>query len=224
MFDTLDLQSLIGLFYDGGDGGATPPPTPPPGGADDPVRTFKQSELDHLFAERARQAQGKAVTDLLKDLGVEKADDLKAFIQKAKDAENASKTELQKLQDQLAAKDKEISTAKTERDTALATATDRLMKAAVIGEATKTFDETELVSVWMALKADAALLAKIKVKEDGENFDGIADALKEIAKAHPRWIKTQNTGGIGTPRPGAGSKPGSPNPSGGDKKPLGIRL
>jgi hypothetical protein len=200
---------------------ATPPPAPDPNS--DPVRSFKQSELDHLFAERARQAQGKGVTDLLKDLGLEKTDDLKAIIAKAREQENAQKTEAQKLADEIAALKKSVETANSEKQTALATATERLMKAAVLGDAMKQFDDTELNSVWMALKADATLFGKIKPKDDGESFEGIADVLKEIAKAHPRWLKMTSTGAIGTPRPGAKTPAASPN--GGDKKPsLGIRL
>jgi hypothetical protein len=79
------------------------------------VRQFKQSELDHLFAERVRQAQGKAVTDLLKDLGLEKTDDLKTIIAKAREQENASKTEAQKLADEIAALKKSVGTANTEK-------------------------------------------------------------------------------------------------------------
>ena len=46
------------------------------GGDQDPVRQFKQSELDAMFGERAKQARSAAVTDLLKDLGVESPDRL----------------------------------------------------------------------------------------------------------------------------------------------------
>jgi hypothetical protein len=186
------------------------------------VRSFKQSELDHLFAERARQAQGKAVTDLLKDLGLEKTDDLKAIIAQARERENAQKTEAQKLADEIAALKKSVESANVEKQTALATANERLMKAAIISEAMKQFDDTELNSVWMALKGDATLAGKIKAKDDGESFEGIADVLKEIAKAHPRWLKSTNQGAIGTPRLG-GKTPAASQP-GGDKPKMGIRL
>lgn len=233
MFQT--IEELIGLCMDGnGDGGTTPPAVPPiapatppaqpqaQGDGNDPVRQFKQSELDHLFAERARQAQGKAVGDLLKDLGFEKADDLKAIIAKAREQENASKTEAQKLADEIAALKKSVESANAEKQTALTQATERLMKAAVLTEAGKQFDDTELNSVWMALKGDATLAGKIKAKDDGESFEGIADVLKEIAKAHPRWLKTQTAGAIGTPRPG-GKTLAASTPSG-DKPKLGIHF
>ena len=41
------------------------------GGDQEPVRQFKQSKLDAMSGERAKQARNSVVIDLLKDLGME---------------------------------------------------------------------------------------------------------------------------------------------------------
>ena len=48
-----------------------------------------------MFGERAKQARSAAVTDLLKDLGVESPDKLKEALKRLTDLEGQSKTETQ---------------------------------------------------------------------------------------------------------------------------------
>jgi len=66
------------------------------------VKQYSQKELDRMFAERAKQAEQAA----LKRLGFERIEDAEAVIKKAREYDEAQKSELQKLQEQLAAKEK----------------------------------------------------------------------------------------------------------------------
>ena len=54
------------------------------------------------LAERLERQSRTAIGKLLSDLGIEKVDDLKSTIERARAAEDANKTELQKAQEQLA--------------------------------------------------------------------------------------------------------------------------
>ena len=194
--------------------GQTPPTTPPDPNAD-PVRQFKQSELDHLFAERARQAQGKALGDLLKDLGVEKADDLKAIIARAREHENANKTALEKAQADSADWQKKFAAIQAERDQAIAQFKESTRRSAVLAEATKqNFRDDALDDVWRVLDPS-------KLSEKDGALAGVEDAVKAIAKAKPHWLKAKSGAG-GTPRPsGTASQRSS---DGTEKTTLGLRL
>jgi hypothetical protein len=86
---------------DQGEGGATG--TPPAGGSDGSgERTFTQAQLDAIVGERATRAKGAAISELLGELGFEKADDLKALVQSAREQADKQKSEAQKLQEKLA--------------------------------------------------------------------------------------------------------------------------
>lgn len=66
------------------------------GGAN--ARSFTESELNQMFAERARRAE----TSLLKKLGFERADDATAALGRLKAMEDGQKTEAQKMQERIA--------------------------------------------------------------------------------------------------------------------------
>lgn len=82
---------------DEGDGGVHD--APPAGGSE---RKFTQEDLDAIVGDRAKRAKGAALSELLNELGFEKADDLKAMVQAARDAAAAQQTEGEKLREQLA--------------------------------------------------------------------------------------------------------------------------
>lgn len=63
------------------------------------------SMSQEAFNERLAQAKRSATNDTIKDLGVENVADAKARIAKAKELEEASKSEIQKLTDRVAALD-----------------------------------------------------------------------------------------------------------------------
>lgn len=65
--------------------------------------TMTQAKLDELINSKFGKGAEKAKAELLQELGVSDVDSLKGIIQLQKDAEEANKTELQKMQEQLEA-------------------------------------------------------------------------------------------------------------------------
>ncbi len=61
--------------------------------------TISQEKLDSLINEKFKKGAEKANAQLLETLGVESIDDVKNIIKAKNDADEASKTELQKAQD-----------------------------------------------------------------------------------------------------------------------------
>lgn len=150
------------------------------------TRTFKQSELDAMFADRAKQAGQSAVAGILKDLGVEKIDDIKGILKAAKDAEESKLNELEKAQkeatDLKAAKEK----ADAEKTEALTKAAERLLKAAVLAEAAKQgFNDP--ADAWNFMDR-----AAIKAKDD-DTYEGLDKAVEAVAKAKPYLVKQQQS-------------------------------
>lgn len=72
------------LLFDAGSGGGTGD-----AGQGDQTVTMKQSALDALFGQRADQASRSAVANLLKDLGVQDIEALKANLKAADDLKKA---------------------------------------------------------------------------------------------------------------------------------------
>lgn len=175
------------------------------------TKTFTQADVDRIVGERAKRAEESAIGSLLKDLGFEKPDDLKALVGEARKKQDAEKSELQKAQERIDALTKAKDTAEQERAEAIERANVTLMRAAVMAEAAKAdyrIKPEALADVWTFVDRSG-----IKPKEgaDGE-FAGIGEALKALAKAKPYLVQDGN--GHGTPRPGA-KKPadqGKPEP------------
>jgi len=71
--------------------------------AGDESRTFTQDEVNQFVAERAKRARSAAVGDLLKELGYERVEDLRAAIRAQREAEDAGRSELEKAQARIAA-------------------------------------------------------------------------------------------------------------------------
>ena len=131
------------------------------------VKQYSQKELDRMFAERAKQAEQAA----LKRLGFERIEDAEAVIKKARDYDEAQKSELQKLQEQLAAKEK--------REAELLLAHKKMtVRSEVLGLASK-------LGV-----ADAEAAYKL-IDHDAVEFDdngkpkNLEDLLKATIKEHP---------------------------------------
>lgn len=166
-----------------GGGGAAPPP------ADD--KKFTQADVDKIIGERLKRAEDTAVSKLLDSLGVKSADDIKSAFEQLKKLDDAQKSELEKAA--AAANDWKAKAEKAaaEADAALTRSNERLLKSAVLLEAQKAnVDESEIASVWLALAGDKTLREKITQSDNGD-FENVADAVKEILKAHPKWLKTQ---------------------------------
>jgi hypothetical protein len=186
------------LAPDGGGnaGGGTDPAggTPPPDDKAKPV-TMTQEALDTLFAERANRAKEAAIADLLKKAGVEKVDDLVNGFTAHKKAQEAQLSETEKLTKAKADAEAEAQRVKTEADTKIAQANERLLKAAVMAEAMEKGFKKEAV-------ADVMLLidrSKI-VEKDGE-FTGVKEAVEAVAKIRPFWLGDTRQNQRGSPVP-----------------------
>lgn len=167
------------------------------GGGGEAKITFtpeQQKVIDQLLGERAKRAESSGVNALLKELGVEKPDDLKSALDEFKKLKASQLSDLEKAQQAAKEAQAKIEAAEKARNDALAHAQTKLMRAAVIAEAVRqNFAEEEISSVWLALMQDKDLKEKIKASEDGENFEGVDKAVAEIAKNHPKWLKSENT-------------------------------
>lgn len=208
------LTPLLTLQFadDNGDQGNNDDPPKNPGkdgdgaGGDD-KRTFTQTELDALFAARAKSAGSKATADLLKELGVENIEDAKKLLVEADKARKDQMTELEKAQVEI----EEAKTAEAEAQKLAeqreALANERLMRAAVIAEASKPdhkFSQDAISDVWSFVDR-----SKLEVDDEG-NVSGVEDAVKAVAKDKPYMLETQPAT-PGTPprdkRAPAGTKP-----------------
>jgi hypothetical protein len=155
-------------------------------------KTYTQEELNAMFGARAQQAKSAAETALLAELGVPDIAAAKTRLQAARDAEAAQQTDLQKAQKAAEDAKKRADDADAARTAALARADEKLLRAAVMSVATaQGVDDGELKTLWLLLKDDGGLRGKIKAKADSDDeFDGVDEVVKEMVKAHPKWLKT----------------------------------
>jgi hypothetical protein len=176
-----------------------------------------QADVDKLIGERAKRAEEATQAKILEALGVKSLDDLKQIKEAADKAAEDKLTAVEKAQKDLEKAQKQadearglIEKANAERDAALAQANEMLMRSAVLAEATRSeyrIKPEAMGDVWSFIKADEALLKKIAAK-DGKpgEFEGVADALKELLKAKAYMVEAGS--GQGTPRPsGRGAAP-----------------
>jgi hypothetical protein len=137
------------------------------GGGEQPggeARTFTQSEMDAIIADRLRRQKAQ-----FSDYA-----DLKAKADRLAELEQAQMTELEQAQAKATA-------AEAERDAALQRANDRLIMAALTAEAAKQ---------GFADPADAftlADLAGVSIADDGA-VTGVTEAVKALAQAKPYLI------------------------------------
>lgn len=206
----LNIRSLFLFDPEPVSGAATTPPAQPSptGGAaqngdvasQNDAKKFSQADVDRIVGERAQRAGEAATTKLLESLGVKSPEEIKAALEKIQTLEDAQKTELQKAQDEAAKYKAQAEKAKSDADAALAQANEKLLQSAVLLEAQKqNTDDAETVSVWRELRETPTLKEKIKQTDAGE-FEGVADAVKEILKLHPKWLKAAKPPTPGTPR------------------------
>lgn len=149
---------------------------------EDPTVTFKQSELNKSYADRAKRAADNAVADLLKTLGVANADEAKVFLTKAKDLETASLSELEKAKKAAADASAEAERQKAAAAKAIADAQTIRIRAAV---------ETLAAQMGFHKPEDAYQLANvtdIKLDDEGKVI-GVSEALDALKKERPYLLK-----------------------------------
>lgn len=172
---------------DGDTGDSTPP-------ADDSGTAQKQTDSskkepfavfddERSFMSRVGREAKKQVSQLLQSLGVEKEDDLKNIVDSQRQAEEAKKTELEKLQGKL-------TKAEQDREKAISTANQRLLNA----EIKLLANELGFVNPDLAIKLVDQ--SSLEVTDTGE-VKGVKEALAVVLQDNP-YLKGQT----GTPKAG----------------------
>lgn len=181
-----------------GAGGEADPPKTDPTGAGDDKKSFTQAELDALLGQVRREGKQTGTTDLLKELGLENADALKTLVKSAKDAETARLSDLEKAQKERDDLKAEADKAKADGDRAIALANERVMRSEVIAEASNPehkFKPEAIKDVWAFVDR-----SKLTVNEETGEVEGVADAVKKVAKDKPYMVGQQGQAAtVGTP-------------------------
>lgn len=147
----------------------------------------QQAHIDALVAQRLsraeKSAQRKALEARAKDLGYESVADMEAALEAHRKAQDAQKTEAEKLRESLEAEKAKVADAQAKARAAL-------IKAAFVAEAATA----NLVSVDDAFKL--ADLSEVDVSEDG-TVTGIKEAVEQLVKEKPYLVKQGQGAGTG---------------------------
>lgn len=136
---------------------------------------FTQEDLDRIAGESRKDGRASAEKELLKGLGVENLDAVKAVIEAAKKAEEDQKTELQKAQDEAARAREEAEAAKAvARNSRIESALDIALR-------------TEGLNPERAVAAKR-LVDTSKLVVEGSEVSGLDDAVKELKAQSPEWF------------------------------------
>jgi hypothetical protein len=160
------------------------------GGGNDQGQQFTQEQLNAIVKDRLERATAKTTSDLMAQLGIENIDEAKQAIEDAAKAKQAQMTELEKIQAQIADAESRAVQAEEAQAKIQAQANEALLKAAVMTKATNFNDPMD---AWAFVDR-----SKIKVNDSGA-YDGIDEALKEVAETKPYLVKADNGKGPGTP-------------------------
>lgn len=186
MFLDGDGGSGGGTAGDGGDGGEPP--------EDNPPKTFTQDELNSILASEKR----KNLSSVYKELGFEKPEDAKAFVEKYREEEQNKKDDLTKSNEKV-----------TELEQA---------KEAEAKRAREAEYKFKVIESGCDVKnaADVVALAMSKMSDD-KDFE---TALKEVKENYPSMFDSSN-GGSGT---GTGGNPPRQKGKGKELSGIGKRL
>ena len=145
-------------------------------------KQLTQDEVNTLIGTVRKETRTKAENDLLKELGVETKEDITNLIKAADDAKREQMSELERLTADLTTANTQLSEAQKRQTDLEADATDNRIRAAVVSQAAGKFHN-----------ADAAYalldMSKLNINEDTGAVEGVDEALKQLAEAHPYLIK-----------------------------------
>lgn len=187
---------------DGGGAGVTTPqaqPTNGNGAGDDKQGTLTQEQFNATLADRLKRDREAQQAKFLQSLGVDSIDAATAALADYKQLKDSQLSETEKLQKELDTARARAEEAQTEAVKAIAASNERLMKAAVIAEASKSdygIHEDARTDVWLFIDRE-----KIKVNDSGD-FDGVAEAIKAAVEAKPYLKGEIKQQGPGSPQRG----------------------
>jgi hypothetical protein len=218
-----NLYSIPGVYFDADDTGngsqTAEDPTPNGSGNTGP----SQEELNRQFTDRAKRAAEAERKRLFESLGVQDEASLKAIIDAKKQADDAAKTELQKLADKATAAEAEKTRLQAEADQRLNELQTRILNSEIKLAASAPVNDKEgkvTRSPFRPESMDAviALIERTEIVDKEGKYEGIDKALDKLAKAHPYMLaEAQQADPKGTP----GGKSRKINP---DDKETGNRL
>lgn len=218
MFMNLNLSRWIrtAFFFDadgkGGDG-QTPSPA-------EPIAEDKQKELDKQFAERAKRGADSKEKEIFEALGVKSVDDAAALLKIAREMEDKTKTETERLQAQVKTEQEARKTAEDEAKTRIEAANKKLMDSEIkINASTALIVSGKIQRP--AFKREALddvllLIDRSQITETEGVFKGVDKALEALAKAKPWLLEEPQRTQRGTPleevrrRQGGSDEPRTP--------------
>lgn len=174
------------------------------------VATLTQEQANKLIGEARKKGREAALAELLKELNLDKIDDLKGKVTSAKEREDAEKTEAQKAIDALKAEQTKRETLEKQlADVTTARLNDK-RETVLRSAATKAGAlDVEDVLLWANANGGDTLASIVKVDGDSVTLDEKAaeKLVQDAKKAKPHYFKAA---GPGTPslRGGQTSDPG----------------
>lgn len=185
----------------------------------------KQDALDKQFAERAERGKETGRKELLAELGISDPEEAKKLLKIAKEADDAKKSEQEKLQAQIADVTKQAEQAKAEADKIKQDSLKRVQDSEIkIAASAPVMDKDGKTVTRPAFRPEAladvlVLLNREGITEKDGSFEGIDKALAELAKAKPYLLaeKVEAKPKNGNPQGPQGKKQASGD---GERKPI----
>lgn len=164
--------------------------------------TMTQEQMDVLFSERAKRGEEAALGKILQKTGFSSIDELSAAVMEYRKIKDAGDPEKAKLMTDLDAETKKREKAEADLQAFRSETTERLMKAEVKAKAKeKGFRPEAVDDVWLIVDR-----AKITVDDAGE-FQGVDEAIDDVAKSKPFWLSSTQDKPRGTPKDGKKAPP-----------------
>lgn len=154
---------------------------------------FEQEDLDHVAGKSRKEGHTAGHNSVLKALGFENEEEGIEFLKKAREKEDAEKTELEKLADKVAGleQDKEdADTAlKAEKSSSLTSRLRSAVKLEIVSNSKLSVHPDALDDVWVVLQAEYLGDDGIHISENGK-ITGVAKSVEKLLKAKPYFAST----------------------------------
>ena len=218
------FRPFFHVFYEanpgGGSGGA--PSAEDKAKAEADAKVKAQEELNQQFADRAARATEAERKRLLETLGVKDADEAAALLKIAREADDKTKTETERLQAQVKTAEDAKTKAETEAQQKLEAANKRLLDSEIKINASAAVTDKDGKVTRPAFRKEALedvllLIDRTKIDEKDGVYTNVEKALNDLAKAKPWLLEEKQQTSRGTPRDGG---PGSRKQDDGERSPI----
>lgn len=172
-------------------------------------KTLTQEQVSALVGAARKEGRESGIAKILKDLGADDLDGLKNLVEAAKNAESASKSDIQNLADQLAAAQKKNAELEASAARQLAAIQERLLISEIKIAASRPVIGKDGKATRPAFHADilddiGLLIDRALIVEKNGKYEGVEMALEDLARKKPILL-AQAEGNGARPRgtPGA---------------------